>query len=165
MGNTDSNPVKNIDKRTARREYHQDFSEGIEKYRGRLRSDVDLLPYAAPLSFKEGEIAVCVRKRPINKHELDHYEFDVITPLLDKRTLIVHDARMGSDMKTQYIEHYPFKFNLTFSERDGNDAVYAATAAPLIDIAFAGRVGTCMMYGQVRHRRHYIPLGRFTQIS
>lgn len=151
MGAAESNPVKNIDKRTARREYHEDFRNAIQKYRSRLATDLNMAPSTGnePLAANGGEIVVCVRKRPINRSETAHCEFDVVTPLVDKRTLVIHDARMGSDMKTQYIEHYPFHFNRTFGERDGNDAVYGSTAAHLIDIAFSGRLGTCMMYGQV----------------
>lgn len=150
MGNTESNPVKNIDKRTARREYHLDFSNAIAKYRSRLQTDLDIDQLGGKYRARDGEISVCVRKRPINKSEVDCCEFDVITTLADQKSLVVHDARMGSDMKTQYIEHYPFKFNKAFSEKDGNEAVYRGTAAALIDVAFAGQLGTCMMYGQVR---------------
>lgn len=150
MGNSESNPVKNIDKRTARREYHEDFKRAISTYRSHVAADLDMHPPTKCSVSKAGDISVCVRKRPINKKEVENCEFDVIAVLPDQRTLVIHDARMGSDMKTQYIEHYPFSFNQTFSEYDGNDTVYSRTAASLIDIAIAGRLGTCMMYGQVR---------------
>lgn len=150
MGNSESNPVKNIDKRTARREYSADFSAAIDRYRQQLTvASVAARAGQEPVCWKGGEIVVCVRKRPINANELEGMEFDVVTTLPDKKTVVIHDARMGSDMKSQYIEHYPFRFNMAFSERDGNDVVYENTVSHLVDVAISGRLGTCMMYGQV----------------
>jgi hypothetical protein len=156
MGQSESNPVKNIDKRTARREYHDDFSNAIQTYRTNVahyysNSKANRNDRIDSLRFKPGEIIVCVRKRPINKSELSNNEFDVITCLEDLQTILVHDARMGSDMKTQYLEHYPFVFNRIFDERTNNQSVYDATVgACIIDNSIRGKLSTCMMYGQVQ---------------
>jgi kinesin family protein 2/24 len=171
MGNTESNPVRNMDKRTARREYHEDFAEAIARYREHLpglrHRPAPAVPGAdgGALAGKQGDIVVCVRKRPLNAGERGCGEFDVVTALADSRSLVVHDARMGSDMKSQYIEHYPFRFHRAFGERDGNETVYLATAAPLIHTAFAGRLGTCIMYGQTGSGKTYTMTSFYQRIS
>ena len=37
MGNSSSNPVKNMDKRTSRREYSHAFMAAVADYRGKVR--------------------------------------------------------------------------------------------------------------------------------
>lgn len=41
MGQNESNPVRNMDKRTARREYRDDFMEAISLYRQKTRNIIE----------------------------------------------------------------------------------------------------------------------------
>jgi hypothetical protein len=155
MGQVESNPIRNLDKRTARREYREAFCAAIEEYRRQVaigyHSD-SVRQWqqggSRKKAWNESEIRVCVRKRPINRDELKNSEFDVVTALSDNKTVIIHDARLYSDMKTQFINHNPFEFSRVFNESENNAVVYHETAAPLVDTAVSGLFGTCFMYGQ-----------------
>jgi hypothetical protein len=85
MGNSESNgnPIRNMDKRTARREYADAFAAAIGRYREDNGLVLDPKRKQAPVEqglqgdgWDGGVIRVCVRKRPIHKRELDAYEFD-----------------------------------------------------------------------------------------
>lgn len=140
-----------MDKRTARREYRDDFCFAIDNFRRSLA-----LCQAQGLTggkdrdgdvWKNGTIRVCVRKRPIFKDEIEKSEFDIVTCIGDDM-IVIHDARMATDMKKQYINHHEFAFDRVFDETTTNEYVYHQTAAPLVDIAISGGDATCLMYGQ-----------------
>jgi kinesin family protein 2/24 len=150
MGNAESNPIRNMDKRTARREYRDTFAGGIARYRAIVNSE----DHGASASNGEEvqeecphNVSVCVRKRPIFQHEIDDGEFDVITTIGGKK-VVVHDARMHADMKRQFLYHYEFNFDHVFGEGASNRDVYQASAAPLVECAVQGGYATCLMYGQ-----------------
>lgn len=151
MGNSESsNPVRNMDKRTARREYRSDFNKAICNYRSLHVSNTKAIRHgiiSASDDWRDGNIKVFVRKRPIFKHELDAFEFDVAT-CTDDHTIVIHDARMHNDMKRQLINHHEFHFDRTFNEHTKNDEVYSATAKSLVNIACDGGYSTCLVYGQ-----------------
>ena len=88
----------------------------------------------------EALIQVCVRKRPIFPHEISSSEFDVVTCCYINRdvnssgkmdpcvarsmnSVIIHDARMHSDMKRMYLDHHNFVFHKVFDEKAENDEV------------------------------------------
>lgn len=148
MGNAESsNPIRNMDKRTARREYREAFVGAITEYQESIRPNRERRK-AEPrvLDWGDGNIRVFVRKRPIFKHETDNYEFDVVT-CLDK-SIIIHDARMHADMKRQMMHHNTFEFDQVFDEHTSNESVYACTAKSLVDITLNGGFSTCLVYGQ-----------------
>lgn len=148
MGNSESsNPIRNMDKRTARREYRSDFARAISNYRQRVGYKQRRKEIAHEDDWSDGNIKVFVRKRPIFKHELDAFEFDVATCTSDN-TIVVHDARMHNDMKRQLMNHHEFQFDRTFGENVKNDEVYESTAKSLVDIACNGGFSTCLVYGQ-----------------
>eukprot|EP01041_Mallomonas_annulata_P007601 gene7601-15574_t len=93
MGAAESNPVRNMDKRTSRREYRDSFAKGIDFFRKNdirnFQSSTDDI--IDDSSKREGRLRVCIRKRPIFQHEINDGEFDVIT-CLNKSTVVVHDA-------------------------------------------------------------------------
>ena len=68
MGNSTSNPVRNMDKRTSRREYSKDFEPAIELYRNQISS----FGITSPVNDNStrNNIKVFARKRPIFKYEL-----------------------------------------------------------------------------------------------
>lgn len=149
MGATESNPVRNMDKRTARREYCKEFAAAIANYR-------ELVDNAGSSAFigedeserienREAAVRVCIRKRPIFKYELEDHEFDVITCVTQSK-IVVHDARMHVDMRRQFIHHHEFNFDNVFNEKASNAAVYHSTAAPLVKFAVTmGGFATCLM--------------------
>jgi hypothetical protein len=152
MGNSESsNPVRNMDKRTARREYKSDFVRAIASYRQRNAAAIANQNVSIPKRLSDdwcdGSIKVFVRKRPIFKHELDGFEFDVAT-CTSEDTIVIHDARMHNDMKKQLMNHHEFKFDRVFNESCRNDEVYASTAKSLVKISCDGGYSTCLVYGQ-----------------
>lgn len=148
MGNEQSsNPIRNMDKRTARREHGNSFNSAIINYRNRVGFNIKNKVHYEDDDWEAGSIRVCIRKRPIFKPELANFEFDVIT-CLDGRNVVVHDARMGKDMRQMILNHHSFEFDRIFNEKCDNDEVYEETAAPLTKIAIGGGFATCLMYGQ-----------------
>ena len=148
MGNSESNanPIRNMDKRTARREYREAFIAAISRYRSvnvSHSNDEDMSKHP----WSGGDIRVCVRKRPIHKRELDAFEFDVVSSSGNK--VIVHDARMHIDMKRQFINHHEFEFDKVFGDSADNEKVYQESVRSLVDIAIDGGFGTALVYGQV----------------
>eukprot|EP01032_Pedospumella_encystans_P030553 gene30553-34487_t len=147
MGNSESsNPIRNMDKRTARREYRADFIRAISDYRARNPPAKHGIKRVSGDWF-DGNIKVFVRKRPIFKHELDAYEFDVATCTAEDR-IVIHDARMHNDMKRQIMNHHEFQFDRTFNENAKNDEVYNESAKSLVNISCEGGYSTCLVYGQ-----------------
>lgn len=147
MGNEQSQgPIRNLDKRTARRRYKDDFLRAISDWRA-ANLDVAASPDApVELANNERDVHVFLRKRPIHPAELKTGEFDVITcgrcrpiifyfsncpdcpalvsqtltttlpPLLGKASVTLHDARMHSDMQRQIMRHHEFLFDGVFDE-------------------------------------------------
>jgi hypothetical protein len=158
MGASESNPVRNLDKRTARRTYRDDFKGAVKRYRTSARvadqwaylgeEDIDGNEWA------DGALRVCVRKRPIFRPEIQGKEFDVLTVMHDK-LITVHDARMHADMRRQLMNHHEFIFDHVFNARADNDEVYRNTAAPLVNVALNGGFATCLMYGQTGSGKTY----------
>lgn len=91
-------------------------------------------------------IAVCVRKRPLNKQELNRQEVDIVT-VPRKNCLIVHEPKTKVDL-TKYIENHNFCFDYAFDEHCNNAIVYKYTAQPLVKTIFEGGYATCFAYGQ-----------------
>jgi hypothetical protein len=112
MGNAESgNPVRNMDKRTARREYRDDFMSAVTRFRKRNEGFEHQDQEPITDEWLDGSIKVFVRKRPIFKRELEAFEFDVATCTPAKNTIVIHDARMHNDMKRQLMHHNKFQFD------------------------------------------------------
>ena len=152
MGANESQPVRNMDKRTCRREYRDDYKNAINKIRRELSNDPDYskdnAEDSSTLNWSNGNVRVCVRKRPIFPREVQGDEFDVAFCPESRKNIIIHDARMHSDMKRQYIDNYEFGFDRVFDETTSNQSVYQVAAAPLVNVAYNGGYATCLVYGQ-----------------
>lgn len=161
MGNSESaNPIRNMDKRTARREYRDDFSAAITRHRQRSGYDIQMkkkqqhtttgqtLETMVAKNWEHGEIRVFARKRPIFQHEIENGEFDVISCYPQDNRIIIHDARMHNDMVRQMMHHHAFEFDHIFSEYVTNDAVYQTCTRPLVEMACRGGYSTALVYGQ-----------------
>ena len=115
--------------------------------------------------MNDGEIKVCVRKRPIFKYERESSEFDVITCQPEKQLITVHDARMESNMIGMYINHHNLNFDEVFDDKATNEHVYQHTAAPLVQEAFNGKHTTCLMYGQTGSGKTYTMTSIYQQTA
>jgi kinesin family protein 2/24 len=154
MGNSASaNPIRNIDKRTARREYKENFTRAILNYQLENNIDPSVPTHHSEqrvLNFDDesgSNVRVLVRKRPIFEHEIAGHEFDVAT-CLDKKNIAIHDARMHADMRRMLMTHHNFAFDGVFNEWASNDDVYASAAHPLVREAVRGGFATACVYGQ-----------------
>ena len=149
MGNSESQPVRNVDKRTARRDHAHIFKGAITTYRREV-----LLNAAPDCDAREGLIhdpgdalRVAVRRRPFFKHELDQGEFDVVS--CEKRSISVHDCRLHADCRRAFVEHLKFRFDRVFDEAADSLVVYAESVTPLVERACTtARASTVLMYGQ-----------------
>ena len=172
MGQNSSNPIRNIDKRTARREYRASFARAIAEWRyerqageGGLSSTRQKQGRTAVV-FNWGErstVRVCVRKRPIFKHETDLGEFDTVTAL--PREVIVHDARMHADMRRMLMNHTAFAFDGVFDEHAGNTDVYESVGRPLVLEAVGGGNATVCVYGQTGSGKTFTMSSFYNQAS
>ena len=156
MGAAESNPVRNLDKRTARRTYRDAFRGAVKRYRtsARVAEQWAYLGEEGEKEWDEGALKVCVRKRPIFKPEIQGKEFDVLT-VTHNKLITVHDARMHADMRRQLMNHHEFIFDRVFTAKANNDEVYLDTAAPLVKVALEGGFATCLMYGQTGSGKTY----------
>jgi kinesin family member 2/24 len=150
MGQTQS--LKNLDKRTARREYKEDFSKAISLFRDHVRCNRHLpcLQTSAEqeeITVHSDKILVNVRKRPLFEAESINSEFDVVS-CVTPETVIVHDARLDSDMKTQLLRHHELSFHRVFDDTASNDDVYTESVYPIVSLVKEGQNGTVFMYGQ-----------------
>jgi kinesin family protein 2/24 len=143
--------VRNVDKRTARREHRDAFIGSVREF----RRGFDPRPAEGdPQGDAARPIRVCVRKRPMFEWEWKkEREFDVITGGADR--VVIHDARMEADMRRMYMDHHEFDFDTVFDEKATNDDVYAGTAAELVRLASEGGQSTVLMYGQTGSGKTY----------
>ena len=154
MGAAESQPVRNIDKRTARRDHAPLFAAAVEAYRGRPREEP-----APPLPNRA--LRVCVRRRPIFAHETTAGEFDVLTADTTS-SIVVHDCRLKPDCRHLFISHHKFIFDRVYSEAESGGDVYAAEVRPLVDRVVRGGHATVMMYGQTGSGKTFT-MGELTQ--
>ncbi|KAI9019374.1 P-loop containing nucleoside triphosphate hydrolase protein [Phycomyces nitens] len=116
----------------------------------KTRASMGALKYSAntvmPPSDLNQKIRVCVRKRPMNKKEVDRSEKD-IAPLLNSRSIQINEPKLKLDL-TRYIEQHTFVFDDVFDGNSKNTSVYERTALPLVEYMFEGGRATCFAYGQ-----------------
>lgn len=144
MGNVEGAVVRNVDKRTSRREHRETFMAAVARFR---EAPFEPPPRHVPASAAAAHsVRVCVRKRPIFPYELEQQEFDAITCLPGR--VVIHDARMESDMIHMFMNHHDFAFDAAFGETADNESVYESTARDLVNHALAGGNATVLMYGQ-----------------
>lgn len=148
MGQSESNPIKNIDKRTARREYSGDFSSSIQKFR--VENKNLKIPTNDTINHA---LRVCVRKRPIFKNDINNFEFDVITCVTNG--IIIHDCRMHPDMRRRYIQHNFFALDEIFDSQVSSKSVYNRTVLPLLKSSVENGHCSCIMYGQTGSGKTY----------
>ncbi|XP_031234199.1 kinesin-like protein KIF2C isoform X2 [Mastomys coucha] len=119
-----------------------EFARMIKEF----RANMECSPLTVSDPIEEHRICVCVRKRPLNKHELAKKEIDVIS-VPNKCLLLVHEPKLKVDL-TKYLENQAFCFDFAFDETASNEVVYRFTARPLVQTIFEGGKATCFAYGQ-----------------
>ncbi|KAI8145891.1 P-loop containing nucleoside triphosphate hydrolase protein [Fennellomyces sp. T-0311] len=102
------------------------------------------------------KIRVCVRKRPLNKKEVERGEKD-ISPTAGIRSININEPKTKVDL-TKYIEQHSFTYDDVFDSDAGNDQVYQRTAQPLVKYIFDGGKATCFAYGQTGSGKTYTML-------
>ena len=119
-----------------------DFVQMIED----IRDSIAIQPLDPNGPVSNQKITVCLRKRPLNKKELDKFDYDVIT-IPEGKTTLVHEPKTKVDL-SKYIENHEFRFDHAFDDDVKNSTVYRYTAAPLVKTIFDGGFATCFAYGQ-----------------
>ncbi|XP_020499390.2 kinesin-like protein KIF2C isoform X1 [Labrus bergylta] len=135
---------------------NQKFFEMIQDFRETL----EITPISASEHMAPQRICVCVRKRPLNKQEINKKEIDVVS-VPGKGTLLVHEPKQKVDL-TKYLENQIFHFDYSFDESATNDLVYKFTAKPLVQSIFEGAMATCFAYGQTGSGKTHTMGGDFS---
>ncbi|KAL4433699.1 hypothetical protein ABPG75_000140 [Micractinium tetrahymenae] len=100
------------------------------------------------------KIRVIVRKRPLNKKELERGESDVLECDAAASCLYVNEPKVKVDL-TKYVERHTFRFDDVFDERVDNSQLYEQAVQPLVGTIFRGGKGTCFAYGQTGSGKTY----------
>ncbi|XP_061654298.1 kinesin-like protein KIF2C isoform X1 [Phyllopteryx taeniolatus] len=135
---------------------NQKFYEMIQDFRETLET----IPLSITDVTEPQRICVCVRKRPLNKQELNRREIDVVS-VPGRGALLVHEPKQKVDL-TKYLENQIFQFDYSFDETSTNDLVYRFTAKPLVQSIFEGGMATCFAYGQTGSGKTHTMGGDFS---
>ncbi|KAH0572706.1 Kinesin-like protein [Spironucleus salmonicida] len=114
------------------------------------------------LDLIQQKIRVCVRKRPINHHELSLAQKDIVS-IDGWNQCSVHEPKVKVDL-TKYIEVSTYRYDHVFSENADNYEVYFYTAKPLIQSLFTGKSTTCFAYGQTGSGKTWTMMQRETGV-
>ncbi|XP_071421358.1 kinesin-like protein KIF2C isoform X3 [Pithys albifrons albifrons] len=133
-----------------------EFARMIKEFRATLNCQ----PISIDDPIEEHRICVCVRKRPLNRQELQKKECDVVT-VPSKCVLMVHEPKQKVDL-TKYLETQTFRFDFSFDETSSNEMVYRFTARPLVETIFEGGKATCFAYGQTGSGKTHTMGGDFS---
>ncbi|XP_055007673.1 kinesin-like protein KIF2C isoform X2 [Boleophthalmus pectinirostris] len=135
---------------------NQKFYEMIQEFRETL----EITPMSPSEVIESHRICVCVRKRPLNKQEMNKKEIDVVS-VPGKGALLVHEPKQKVDL-TKYLDNQVFQFDYSFDESATNDLVYKFTAKPLVKSIFEGGMATCFAYGQTGSGKTHTMGGDFS---
>ncbi|XKL59859.1 hypothetical protein PGB90_000875 [Kerria lacca] len=108
--------------------------------------NIDFRPLSENDIVEDHQITVCVRKRPLNKKEINRKEVDVIS-VPSKDQIVVHEPKNKVDL-TKYLDNQHFRFDYAFNDHCSNELVYKYSAKPLVQTIFEGGMATCFAYGQ-----------------
>lgn len=109
-------------------------------------------------------IVVCVRKRPIQSHEMVNRELDCVTAL--NPYAIVHERKFKVDGITKCLESHQFEFDRVFGEDDSTEHVYATITQPLVPwVIERGGRATLFAYGQTGSGKTHTMTGIQRQLA
>jgi len=105
---------------------------------------------------RESRLAVVVRKRPMNRSEINSNQSDVV--LCRNNGVIVQERKLKVDL-TRYVEEHNFLFDHSFDENVTNEMLYSYCVRSLIDAIFTKAKCTCFAYGQTGSGKTYTMIG------
>jgi kinesin family protein 2/24 len=109
-------------------------------------------------------IVVCVRKRPIQQHEIANRELDCVTAR--NPYAIIHERKFKVDGITKCLESHQFEFDRVFSEEESQDDVYSTITAPLVPwVIDCGGRATLFAYGQTGSGKTFTMMGIQRQMA
>ncbi|XP_032594664.1 kinesin-like protein Klp10A isoform X2 [Drosophila grimshawi] len=123
------------------------------------QNTLEFVPLLDGQVVDDHQIAVCVRKRPLSRKEINRKEIDVIS-VPRKNMLMVHEPRNKVDL-TKFLENHKFRFDYAFNDTCDNAMVYKYTAKPLVKTIFEGGMATCFAYGQTGSGKTHTMGGEF----
>ena len=103
------------------------------------------------------KIRVVVRKRPLNKREVNKSDPDVLRVESSQR-IVVQELKTKVDL-SKYIEEHNFTFDNVFGEEATNADVYHTWVQPIITAAFEGAKVSCFAYGQTGSGKTFTMMG------
>lgn len=109
-------------------------------------------------------IFVCVRKRPIQAHEVASRELDCVTAC--NPFAIIHERKFKVDGITKCLESHQFEFDRVFDDEHSSEEVYNTISSPLVPwvIDKGGRV-TLFAYGQTGSGKTHTMTGIQRQLA
>ncbi|CAD8173494.1 unnamed protein product [Paramecium octaurelia] len=110
----------------------------------------------------EPKIIVAVRKRPLNKKEINKGDIDIVDVSNQQSQVIVKEQRTKVDL-TKYIEEHQFNFDAAFDENTTNEQLYLQIVRPIVEAAFNKAKVTCFAYGQTGSGKTYTMLGDYQE--
>lgn len=133
-----------------------DFHRMIRDFRQQCGSAAGIDPIDP--DDPDGRICVCVRKRPIQPHEIQARELDCVTA--SNPFAIVHESKFKVDGITKCLESHQFEFDRVFDDEMTTVDVYRSVAQPLVPwvIENGGRA-TLFAYGQTGSGKTYTMTG------
>lgn len=105
----------------------------------------------------ESKITVAVRKRPLNRRELEKKDTDIIDAS-HPSIILVKEIRLKLDL-TKYVDEHKFIFDAVFSEEHANEHIYDSILKPLVLSAFEGTKVNCIAFGQTGSGKTYTMMG------
>lgn len=105
---------------------------------------------------RNSRLSVVVRKRPMNRNEVDNKQTDVV--LCRNSAVIVREPKLKVDL-TRYVEEHNFLFDQSFDETVTNEGLYQACVRPVIDAVFQRAKCTCFAYGQTGSGKTFTMMG------
>lgn len=103
------------------------------------------------------KIRVVVRKRPLNKKEINKNDPDILR-VDSEKTLVVQEVKTKVDL-SKFIEEHAFTFDNVFGEDASNADIYQTCVQPLIAAAFQGAKVSCFAYGQTGSGKTFTMMG------
>lgn len=101
-------------------------------------------------------MSVVVRKRPMNRREVQAQQQDVV--LCRHSAVVVREPKLKVDL-TRYVEEHNFLFDQSFDETVSNEQLYVACVRPIIDAVFNRAKCTCFAYGQTGSGKTFTMMG------
>jgi len=109
-----------------------------------------------PRGPRSSRLAVVVRKRPMNRRELQAQQQDVVT--CKNNAVIVREPKLKVDL-TRYVEEHNFLFDHSFDDSVTNEQLYCTAVRPVIDAVFHKAKCTCFAYGQTGSGKTFTMMG------